>query len=87
MGWSPLRPSTFGSKSNKTFQVIHTLSTGNFDLQKLGRKPLHVLRGILHTAFENGSGLIGFGKPPPRKEERLPLTQFESSTLCRSRCR
>lgn len=43
--------------------MISTLSTGGFDLQKLGGKPLDVLRDNLYTAFENGSGLIGFGKP------------------------
>ncbi len=69
-------PIPLAGKTDKTFQVINTLSTGGFDFQKLGGKPLQVLRGILHTAFENGSGLIGFSKTPPRKEERLPLTQF-----------
>lgn len=56
--------------------MTNTLCTGGFDLQKPGGKPWHVLRDNLHTAFENGSGLIGFGKTPPTKDERLPLTQI-----------
>ena len=56
--------------------MISTILTGGFDVQKLGGNALHDLRGILQTAFENGSGLSGFGKIHPSKEERLLLTQI-----------
>lgn len=69
-------PLPLAVKVRETFQVTNTLAIGGFDLQKPGGKPLHVLRDILHTAFENGSGLIGFGKTSPTKDERLPLTQI-----------
>ena len=37
------------------------------------------LRGILHTAFENSLGLIGFGKTPPRNKDKL--TAYTTSNL------
>ena len=52
--------------------MIATLFTGGFDVQKLGGKPLH---DILHSAFDNGLGLVGFGEIRSSKQEMLLLTQ------------
>ena len=45
----------------------------------MGGKPLQELSGILHTAFENSLGLIGFGKTPPRNKDKL--TVYTTSNL------
>ena len=76
-GLVALKTFWFGISSNQKCQVISTLFTGGFDVQKLGGEVLQDLRSILHSAFEDGLGLTGFGNIHLSEKEIILLTLFQ----------